>query len=67
MLFSVFNFSLSLAALESKVLNTVVTDPMAKEYATTPSIIKTMQNIRSENVPALTSPYPTVVIVVIVK
>ena len=58
-----FNF----AALLSKVESTEVKELMANEYEITPISIKQMQNILSAKVPALTSPYPTVVIVVIVK
>jgi hypothetical protein len=42
-------------------------DPLANEKVITPVIIIIVQKIRSDQVEMVMSPYPTVVIVVIVK
>ena len=57
------SFALELSRLESIELNV----PVANEKAITPMTIRVMQIIFSEIEPPEMSPYPTVVMVVIVK
>ena len=44
-----------------------VKEPIATEYAMTPMSMSTMQKIYSDGLFEVISPYPTVVIVVIIK
>ena len=67
MLFKMSSLAFNFAALLSKVESTEVKELMANEYEITPISIKQMQNILSAKVPALTSPYPTVVRVTIAQ
>lgn len=66
-LYRILSLSFNFANFESIEVITLVNELIAKEYETTPTIIMQIQNIRYVNVPPLKSPYPTVVIVVIMK
>ena len=61
-----FSYSLNLASTESIFDRILERDPVEKENATTPRSITHIENIFSDLVSAVISPYPTVVIVVIV-